>query len=95
MGRFFAFLFVFLLGGLAGTFGGALLGGVGGAYVGACVVIDTAVEGGTISQEQANGLVRSIASEIGVHPGDKERIVSAMRRANQPPSPCATAIEAL
>ena len=71
MGRFLAFLFVFFLGGVAGTLGGAL------------------------TQEQANGLMRSIATEIDIHPGDKQRIVDAMRRADQPPSPCATAIEAL
>ena len=95
MGRFLAFLFVFLLGGVAGTVGGALVGGVGGAYVGACKVVDTAVGSGALSQEQANGLMRSIATEIDIHPGDKQRIVDAMRRADQPPSPCATAIEAL
>lgn len=95
MGRFFAFLFVFLLGGVAGALGGAVLGGVGGAYVGACKVIDTAVGSGALSQEQANSLIKSIAAEIDIQPGDKQRVVEAMRRADQPPSPCATAIEAL
>lgn len=95
MGRFLAYLFVFVLGGVAGTLGGAVLGGVGGAYVGACKIVDTAVTGGTITQDEANGLVRAIASEIDIHPGDKQRIVDAMHRANQPASPCATAIEAL
>lgn len=95
MGRFFAFLFVFLLGGVAGTVGGGLLGGVGGAYVGACKVVDTAVGSGALSQEQANALIKSIAADIDIQPGDKQRVVSAMQRADQPPSPCATAIEAL
>lgn len=95
MGRFFAFLFVFLLGGVGGALGGAVLGGVGGAYVGACKVVDTAVEGGTLSQDQANALIRSIAAEIDIHAGDKQRVVDALHKANQPPSPCMTAIEAL
>ena len=95
MGRFLAYLFVFVLGGIIGTVGGGLIGGVSGSYLGACKVIDTAVEGGTITQEQANGLIKSIANDIDVHAGDKERITSAMKRANQPPSPCATAIDAL
>lgn len=95
MGRFLSYLFVFFLGGLAGTIGGAVLGGVGGAYVGACKVVDTAVGGGTLTQDQANALIKSIASEIDIHPGDKQRIVDALHKSNQPPSPCVTAIEAL
>ena len=95
MGRFLAFLFVFLLGGVAGALGGALVGGVGGAYVGACKVVDTAVESGALSQEQANSLIKSIAAEIDIQPGDKQRVVNALQRADQPASPCATAIEAL
>lgn len=95
MGRFFAFLFVFVLGGLIGTVGGGLLGGVGGTYLGSCKVVDTAVGDGMLTQEQANALIKSIATEIDIHAGDKQRIVDAMHRANQPASPCATAIEAL
>lgn len=95
MGRFLTLLFVFVLGGIIGTAGGGLIAGVGGSYLGACAVIDTAVEGGTITQEQANGLIRSIAKDIDVHSGDKERITNALKRAQQPPSPCATAIDAL
>jgi len=95
MGRFLAFLFVFFLGGVAGVIGGGVLGGLGGAYVGACKVVDTAVTGGSLTQVQANALIRSIASDINIHPGDKQRIVDEIKKTNQPPSPCMTAIEAL
>ncbi len=95
MGRFLAFLLVFVLGGIAGTVLGGLVGGAGGAYLGACTVIDTAVGGGTLTQDQANALIKSIASEIDLKAGDKQRVVDAMKRGNQPPSPCQTAIEAL
>jgi outer membrane lipoprotein SlyB len=95
MGRFLAFLFVFFLGGLAGTIGGAVFGGVTGAYVGACKVVDTAVAGGTLTQEQANGLFKSIAGDLDIHPGDKQRFLDALHKANPAPSPCVAAIEAL
>jgi outer membrane lipoprotein SlyB len=95
MGRFLAFLFVFFLGGVAGTIGGAVFGGVTGAYVGACKVVDTAVTGGSLTQDQANGLIKSIASEIDIRPGDKQRVLDALHKVNQPPSPCVTAINAL
>ncbi len=95
MGRFLAFLLVFVLGGTAGIVLGGVVGGAGGAYLGACTVIDTAVEGGSLTQDQANALIKSIASEIDLKPGDKQRVVDTMKRADQPASPCQTAIEAL
>jgi hypothetical protein len=67
MGRFLAFLFVFVLGALLGAVGGASLGGVvgvvGGAVVGACAVVDKAVGSGTLTQDEANTVVRAVASE--------------------------------
>ena len=95
MGRFLAFLFVFFLGGVAGVVGGGILGGLGGAYVGACKVVDTAVTSGALTQDKANELIRSIASDLNIHPGDKQRIVDELKKANQPPSPCVTAIQSL
>jgi hypothetical protein len=53
------------------------------------------VESGALTQEQANSLIKSIAAEIDIQPGDKQRVVNALQRADQPASPCATAIEAL
>ena len=95
MGRFLAFLFVFVLGGIigfaVGGFGGAAVGG----YVGACKVVDTTVGNGTMTQDQANALLKSIAADIGVKPEDKQRIVDALKKSNQPPSACSAAIEAL
>jgi outer membrane lipoprotein SlyB len=95
MGRFLAFLLVFVLGGTAGIVLGGVVGGAGGAYLGACTVIDTAVAGGSLTQDQANALIKSIASEIDLNVAEKQRVVDTMKRADQPPSPCQTAIEAL
>lgn len=95
MGRFLAFLFVFILGAVIGVVGGGYVGAVGGGYVGACKVIDQAVTEGTMTQDQANAIVKSIALDLGVKQEDKPRIVEALKRANQPPSPCSAAIEAL
>lgn len=92
MGRFLAFLFVFILGGAIGLaiggFGGAALGG----YTGACKVIDTAVAQGSMTQDQANAIIKSAASELGVKPEDKQRIVDALKKSNQPETPCSIAI---
>jgi len=95
MGRFLAFLFVFILGTVVGLLGGGFLGGAAGGYLGACKVIDSAVAQGAMTQDQANAAVKSIAGEIGVRPEDKQSILGALKKANQPPSPCSTAIEAL
>ena len=95
MGRFLAFLFVFILGGVVGFAGGGFVGGAAGGYLGACKVIDSAVAQGALTQDEANATVKSIASEIGIRPEDKQRILDALKKANQPASPCSTAIEAL
>lgn len=95
MGRFLAFLGVFILGGILGFAVGGGLGAVGGGYIGACKVIDDAVASGAMTQDEANATIKSIAAEVGIRPDDKKRIVDALKRANQPPSPCSTAIEAL
>jgi outer membrane lipoprotein SlyB len=95
MGRFLAFLFVFVLGGIIGALVGGFGGAAAGSYLGACKVVDNAVASGTMTQDEANASIKAIATEIGVRPEDKTRIVEALKRANQPPSPCSTAIEAL
>jgi outer membrane lipoprotein SlyB len=95
MGRFFAFLFTFILGGIIGFAVGGLGGAAAGGYLGACKVVDSAVGGGTITQDQANTLVKSIANDIEIKPEQKAKIVERLKKANQPPSPCMTAIEAL
>lgn len=95
MGRFFAFLFVFLLGGVVGAALGGVFGAAAGGYVAACKVIDQGVASGALTQDEANATLKSISAEIGVRPEDKARIMDALKRANQPPSACATAIEAL
>lgn len=95
MGRFLAFLFVFVLGGIIGLAVGGFGGAAAGSYIGACKVIDNAVAAGTMTQDEANTSIKAIATEIGVKPEDKQRIVDALKRSNQPPSACSTAIEAL
>lgn len=95
MGRFLAFLFVFILGGAIGLFVGGFGGAAYGGYAGACKVIDTAVAQGSMTQDQANAIIKAAATELGVKPEDKQRIVDALKKADQPPSPCSTAIEAL
>lgn len=95
MGRFLAFLFVFVLGGIIGLAVGGFGGAAAGSYIGACKVVDNAVAAGTMTQDEANASIKAIATEIGVRPEDKQRIVDALKRSNQPPSPCSTAIEAL
>jgi outer membrane lipoprotein SlyB len=95
MGRFLAFLLVFVLGGIIGLAVGGFGGAAAGSYIGACKVIDTAVGENTMTQDQANAIVKSIAADIGVKPEDKQRIVDALKKANQPPSACSAAIEAL
>lgn len=93
--RFLGYLFVFLLGGVIGATAGGLFGGAAGGYLGACKVIDSAVESGALTQDGANATMRHIAADIGVRPEDKTRILEAIKRANQPASPCSQAIEAL
>jgi polyhydroxyalkanoate synthesis regulator phasin len=95
MGRFLAFLFVFVLGGIIGLAVGGFGGAAAGSYIGACKVVDNAVAAGTMTQEEANASIKAIATEIGVKPEDKQRIIDALKRANQPPSPCSAAVEAL
>lgn len=95
MGRFLAFLFVFVLGGLIGAVVGGGLGAVTGGYAGACKAVDTAVAQGGLTQDEANATIKAIAGEIGVKAEQKQQIVDALKRADQPPSPCSTAIEAL
>ncbi len=95
MGRFLAFLLVFIIGAVIGVVGGGFIGAAGGAYVGSCKVIDTAVANGSMTQDQANSLLKSIAADIGVKPEDKQRIIDALKKSDQPPSACVTAIQAL
>jgi polyhydroxyalkanoate synthesis regulator phasin len=95
MGRFLAFLFVFVLGGVIGLAVGGFGGAAAGGYIGACKVIDNAVAAGSMSQEEANASIKAIAAEIGVKPEQKQQILDALKRANQPASPCSTAVEAL
>lgn len=95
MGRFLLFLLVFVIGGVIGFAVGGFTGGAAGAYLGACKVIDQAVTSNTMTQDQANGLLKSIALELEIKPEDKERIVNAVKKADAPPSPCTTAIQAL
>ncbi len=95
MGRFLAFLFVFILGGVIGLAVGGFGGAAAGAYVGACKVVDQAVTEGTMTQDQANALVRSIAADLDIKPEQKQQIIDRLKKADQPPSPCATAIQAL
>lgn len=95
MGRFFAFLFVFVLGGIIGLAVGGFGGAAAGAYVGACQVIDKSVAEGTMTQDQANALVKSIANELDIKPERKQQIIDQLKKADAPPSSCQTAIAAL
>jgi polyhydroxyalkanoate synthesis regulator phasin len=95
MGRFLAFLFVFVLGGIIGLVVGGFGGAAAGGYLGACKVIDQAVAGGTMTQDEANALVGSIANDLDIKPEQKAQIVERLKKANQPPSACATAIQTL
>jgi polyhydroxyalkanoate synthesis regulator phasin len=95
MGRFLAFLAVFIVGGIIGFAVGGFGGAAAGGYLGACKVVDSAVASGAMTQDEANATIKQIATEIGVKPEDKKRIVDALKRANQPATACSTAIEAL
>jgi outer membrane lipoprotein SlyB len=95
MGRFLAFLFTFVVGGIIGFAVGGFGGAAAGSYIGACKVIDSSVASGAMTQEEANATIKSIATEIGVRPEDKQRIIEGLKRANQPPTPCSAAVEAL
>jgi len=95
MGRFLAFLLVFVIGAVIGFVAGGFTGGAAGAYLGACKVIDQAVTSNTITQDQANTLVKSIAEQLEIRAADKDRIVAALKKSDAPPSPCATAIQGL
>lgn len=95
MGRFFAFLFVFLLGGVIGAAFGGVFGAATGGYVAACKVIDQAVTSGSMTQDQANVLLGSIAKDLDIKPDQKAQLVERLKEANQPPSPCTTAIQTL
>jgi len=95
MGRFLLFLLVFVIGGVIGFLVGGVGGALGGTYIGACKVIDSAVASGSMTQDAANTTIRAIAAEIGVKPEDKQRIVDALKRSNEPETPCSTAIKAL
>ena len=95
MGRFLAFLLVFVLGGAIGLFVGGFGGAAVGGYTGACETIDTAVSQGGLTQEEANATIKAVAAKIGIKPEQKQQIVDALKKSDQPPTPCSTAIEAL
>jgi hypothetical protein len=95
MGRFLLFLLVFVIGGVIGFAVGGFGGAAAGSYLGACKVIDSAVGSQTMTQEEANTTMRALAADIGVKPEDKQRIVDALQRSDQPETPCSTAIKAL
>jgi polyhydroxyalkanoate synthesis regulator phasin len=95
MGRFFTYLFTFLFGGIVGIVAGGGLGTAAGTYIGACKVIDQAVTTGSLTQDAANTLVRSIANDLQISPDRKAQIIQELKKQNQPASPCATAIQAL
>ena len=95
MGRFLAFLLTFIVGGIIGFAVGGLGGAAAGGYLGACKVIDSAVTQNTMTQDQANGLVKSIANDLDIKPEQKQQIIDRLKKADTPPSPCATAISAL
>ena len=56
--------FTFIVGAVIGFFAGGIGGGAAGAYVGACNVIDTAVGQHTMTQDQANALIKSVAADL-------------------------------
>ncbi len=95
MGRFLAFLFVFVLGGAIGLAVGGFGGAAAGGYFGACKAVDTAVAQGGLTQDEANATIKAIASEVGIKAEQKQQIVDALKKANQPATPCSAAIEAL
>jgi hypothetical protein len=95
MGRFLSYVLVFVLGGVVGFAVGGLGGSAAGAYLGACKVIDNAVSQGTMTQVEANGVMKSIAGELEITGSDKQRILDAIKKANGGASPCHSAIEAI
>ena len=95
MMKFLSYLFVFSIGFVLGAAAGGVFGGAAGGYIGACEVVDSAVAAGTLTQDEANATIRQIASQIGVRPKDKERILEALKRSGQPQTPCSLAIAAL
>jgi hypothetical protein len=95
MGRVLAFIFVFLIGGVIGFVLGGLGGGAVGAYAGACAVINSGVERGSLSQDDANALVKAVAVKLDIDPKQKERIVDSLKESGNSNTPCQKAIEAL
>ena len=95
MGRFLAFLFVFVLGGIIGLAVGGFGGAAAGGYLGACKVVDQGVASGALTQEEANAVFKSIAAELDIKPEQKTQFIERLKKSNQPPSPCMTALEAL
>ncbi|MDZ4869650.1 MAG: hypothetical protein SGI91_20195 [Alphaproteobacteria bacterium] len=95
MGRFLLFLLVFVIGGVIGFAVGGFGGAAAGSYLGACKVIDSSVASGAMTQEEANTTIRAIATDLGVKPEDKQRIIDALKRSDQPETPCSTAVQAL
>jgi hypothetical protein len=87
MGRFLAFLLVFALGGVVGFVAGGLGGAVAGAYVGACEVVDQAVADRTMTQEEANAVVKSVAAELDITPDQKTSIVERLKKSDAAAAP--------
>lgn len=94
MGRFFAFLFVFVLGGVVGVALGGFGGAAAGGYLGACKVVDQGVSNGSLTQDEANAIIKSIAADLQIKPDQKTQLVEQLKKSGQT-SPCTTAIEAL
>ena len=95
MGRFLAFLFTFIVGGIIGLAVGGFGGAAAGGYLGACKVIDSAVGQTMLTQDQANTLVKSISNDLDIKPEQKQKIIDQLKKTDKPASPCATAIGAL
>lgn len=89
--RFLAFLLTFLIGGAIGFVVGGLGGAGAGAIAGTCSVIDTGVNDGTLTQEQANTLVKGAVDKLDLGT-QRAAILEQTKKALQP-GPCLTALQ--
>lgn len=101
--RFLSYLLVFILGGGLGFFFGGF-GGVGlGLVAGSCKTINAGVAQNALTQDEADGLVRTVAEEIAKETGQSveefkkglPRLLEQMKKNSPTETPCQLALAKL
>lgn len=90
--RILGFILVFLLGGVAGFFIGSIGGAGAGALAAACEIIETGVSNGSLTQENANQLLRNQIDKLNA--GAQRQTVIDQAKKLAKPGPCMTALDA-